>query len=140
MGKYIRNRWVHLHLIVLNFLLSCLCLCDLMHLPHGAMSWSVICECGIFWSYSFVILIIHGHMHSLQTRMSRHYFLDYSQVLLPVEPVYSYEPDDWKNIPLYLKNCMQPSPTTCVLKHIHIVDSPHCTDLGLHCLSKRLLK
>ena len=58
MGKYIRHRWVHLHLIVLNFLLSCLCLCDLMHLPHGAMGWSVICECGIFWSYSFALLII----------------------------------------------------------------------------------
>ena len=33
--------------------LSCGCQC-FVSLPHSAVVWSVICDCGISWSYSFV--------------------------------------------------------------------------------------
>ena len=32
------------------FLLLCGCLCS-VSLPHGAVGWSAVCECGISWSY-----------------------------------------------------------------------------------------
>ena len=32
------------------FLMSCDCLCSLT-LPHGAVGWSAVCECGISLSY-----------------------------------------------------------------------------------------
>ena len=31
--------------------MSCSCNCSLP-LPHGAMVWSAVCDCGISWSYS----------------------------------------------------------------------------------------
>ena len=27
-------------------------------LPHGAVSWSAVCDCGIFWSYSLTFYIL----------------------------------------------------------------------------------
>ena len=35
---------------VIVFLLSCSYNCYIS-LPHGAMGWSVVCDCGISWSY-----------------------------------------------------------------------------------------
>ena len=29
-----------------------------MALPHGAMGWSAVCDCGISWSYSLFVLNI----------------------------------------------------------------------------------
>ena len=37
-------------LIVFLLLLGCVCS---VFLPHGAIGWSVVCDCGIFWSYLF---------------------------------------------------------------------------------------
>ena len=28
-------------------------------LPHGVMGWSAVCDCGIFWSYSLTLFILH---------------------------------------------------------------------------------
>ena len=30
----------------------CNCYCSVA-LPHGAVGWSAVCDCGIFWSYAF---------------------------------------------------------------------------------------
>ena len=27
-----------------------------LYLPHRAMEWSVVCDCGISWSYSFAFI------------------------------------------------------------------------------------
>ena len=42
-------------------LLSCGCLCS--SFPRGAVDWSVVCDCGISWSYSldFVVSAVHGN-------------------------------------------------------------------------------
>ena len=40
-------RWCAL----IAFLMSFDCKC-FVSLPHGAMGWSVVCDCGISWSYS----------------------------------------------------------------------------------------
>ena len=37
------------------FLLSCGCLCY-VSIPHGAVGWPAVSECGISWSYSLFIL------------------------------------------------------------------------------------
>ena len=36
---------------VIVFLVACDCLYSLP-LPYGAVGWSVVCDCGISWSYS----------------------------------------------------------------------------------------
>ena len=41
------------------FLLSCGCPFS-MSFPHGAMGWSVYCDCGISWSFSVFSLWCHG--------------------------------------------------------------------------------
>ena len=30
--------------------------CQFLTLPHGAIGWSVVCECGISWLYSITFL------------------------------------------------------------------------------------
>ena len=30
-------------------------------LPHGAVGWSGVCNCGIYWSYSFAVLAVNFH-------------------------------------------------------------------------------
>ena len=37
------------------FLMSCRCY--YLTIPHGAMGWSVVCESGIYWSYSLLITL-----------------------------------------------------------------------------------
>ena len=32
-------------------------------LPHGAMDWSSVCDCGVSWSYLFISWI--GHKNTL---------------------------------------------------------------------------
>ena len=45
------------HFLILNvFLLLCGCLFS-VSLPRGAVGWSFICDCGIFWSYSLTFSI-----------------------------------------------------------------------------------
>ena len=54
--------WIrHWHLIeekragyftLIVFLMTCGCLCS-VSFPNGAMGWSVVCDCGIFWSNLF---------------------------------------------------------------------------------------
>ena len=39
------------------FLLSCGCLYSVF-LPRGAMSWYVVCDCGISWSFSLVFFLL----------------------------------------------------------------------------------
>ena len=34
----------------------CVSLCVFLSLPHGAMAWSVISDCGLSWSYSLCFL------------------------------------------------------------------------------------
>ena len=31
--------------------MSCYCECSVT-LPHGAVGWSAVCDCGVYWSYS----------------------------------------------------------------------------------------
>ena len=38
--------------------LICDCYCSLT-LPHGAVGWSAVCECGISWSYSLFFTLSH---------------------------------------------------------------------------------
>ena len=40
---------------LIMYLLSCGCYCS-VSLPHGVMGLSVVCDCGISWSYFLVIL------------------------------------------------------------------------------------
>ena len=40
---------------VLAFMCVHLYVCFLEALPHGAMGWSVICNCGISWSHSLFL-------------------------------------------------------------------------------------
>ena len=45
------------HLRVMNSYAKILlqCVCTLVPLPHGTMGWSLICDCGISWSYSLIL-------------------------------------------------------------------------------------
>ena len=38
--------------------LCCACLCS-VSLPRGAMGWSAVCDCGISWSYSLFVYLLH---------------------------------------------------------------------------------
>ena len=29
--------------------------CVAVSLPHGALGWPVVCDCGVSWSYSFIV-------------------------------------------------------------------------------------
>ena len=40
-------------LLLLSFWMSCFCKCQVA-LPHGAMGWSAVCDCGIDLSYSLI--------------------------------------------------------------------------------------
>ena len=37
------------------FPMSCYSKCSVA-LPHGAVGWSAVCDCGISWSYSLTLL------------------------------------------------------------------------------------
>ena len=37
------------------FLLLCVCVYVIMSLPQGAMGWSVICDCSIYWSCILIL-------------------------------------------------------------------------------------
>ena len=49
------NKELVVVLLLYFFICVCACLCVFMSLPEGAMGWSGICECGISWSYPFLL-------------------------------------------------------------------------------------
>ena len=43
--------------------------CDFyVALPHGAVGWSVVCDCGISWSYSHAFLCMDTGLDGNNTR------------------------------------------------------------------------
>ena len=42
--------------------MSCFCYCSVA-LPHGAMGWSAVCDCGISLSYSLAFFLILGRLN-----------------------------------------------------------------------------
>ena len=42
--------------------MSCFCYCSVA-LPHGAMGWSAVCDCGISLSYSLAFFLTLGRLN-----------------------------------------------------------------------------
>ena len=40
--------------VLIVFLMSCDCYCSVA-LPHAAVGWSAVCDCGISWTYSLTV-------------------------------------------------------------------------------------
>ena len=51
------------------FLMSCGCKCYVT-LPHGVVGGSAVCDCGIFWSYTFFIIIDKDNKYKIQCKYS----------------------------------------------------------------------
>ena len=46
------DRAVCFTLVVFLMLFGCLCS---LSFPHGALGWTVVCDCGISWSYPLIL-------------------------------------------------------------------------------------
>ena len=47
-------------LLLLSFWMSCYCKYPVA-LPHGAVGWSAVCDCGITLSYSLIVFFSSGY-------------------------------------------------------------------------------
>ena len=83
--------------LVALHVLCCGCLCSVF-ISHGAMGWSAVCECGVFWSLTYSLtfhrICFHDKMavvnlNICSRRISKLHFLDknISRIKVKFKPV-----------------------------------------------------